>query len=169
MSLKWHWILQGQMYPIYVLLVPTSPKFHCVALYNQPFSRYKPLETNALNDPKMTLNLLRLNAPDMCVTRYVCICESQISVRFTLRPDVFEVQASLIQVHRMTPKSPWPPLGQMCPIYVLLSVPESQTSVHFALGPAAFWVTGHLEKSVSNDPPNRIEPFKLKYTPYVCN
>ncbi len=32
---KWPWTLQGQMYPIYVLLVPLSLKFHTVLLYDQ--------------------------------------------------------------------------------------------------------------------------------------
>ena len=41
---------------------------------------------------------------------YICstsIPGSQISVRFALRPEIFELQNILRQMHRMTPKRPW--------------------------------------------------------------
>ncbi len=38
MTQKWSWTLQGQMYPIYVLLVSLSPNFHqSDSLYDQLF------------------------------------------------------------------------------------------------------------------------------------
>ncbi len=45
---KVHWMAQNdleptmQRYPIYVLLASTSPKFHSVSLYDQPYSSYRP-------------------------------------------------------------------------------------------------------------------------------
>ncbi len=38
MTSKWHWMLQGQRYPIYVELPHTSPKFHSVLFYDRWFS-----------------------------------------------------------------------------------------------------------------------------------
>ncbi len=38
MTPKWPWALQYQRYAIYILLVPTSPKFHSVSLYDRSFS-----------------------------------------------------------------------------------------------------------------------------------
>ncbi len=40
MTPKLHWILPGQKYSMYVLLVTLSPKFHLVSLYSVCFSRY---------------------------------------------------------------------------------------------------------------------------------
>ena len=41
MTSKWLWKLQGQRYPIYVELLPASPKIHSVLLYDCSFSRYR--------------------------------------------------------------------------------------------------------------------------------
>ncbi len=49
----------------------------------------------------MTLNTTRSKVPDICDTSVI---ESQISVRYSLQPSIFELQAILRQVHRMTPK-----------------------------------------------------------------
>ncbi len=42
MTPKWLWTVQGHMCHIYMLLVSTSPKFHSVSLYDEPFSKYRP-------------------------------------------------------------------------------------------------------------------------------
>ncbi len=58
-----------------------------------------PFETSTPNEPKMTLNPTRSWVHDIhvCVTS---LPESQIiPVRFALRPGIFELQASLEQVH----------------------------------------------------------------------
>ncbi len=39
--------------------------------------------------------------------------ESEVSVRFTLRHAIFELQAILRQVHQMTPKWRWTLKGKM--------------------------------------------------------
>ena len=44
------WRIQGQMYPIYVSLVPPSLKCHSVALYDQPFRNTGQFETGAPDD-----------------------------------------------------------------------------------------------------------------------
>ncbi len=53
----------------------------------------------------MTLNITRSNihVPHICVAS---VPQYQISVRFTLQPVLFELQAILRQAHRMTHKSP---------------------------------------------------------------
>ena len=75
----------------------------------------------------MTLNPTRSKVPHICVTS---IPESQISVRFALRPAIFELQAILRQVDRMTPKRPRLLECERCPIYVTNN-PGSQISPHF--------------------------------------
>ncbi len=40
MTHKWPWTLQSQRYAICVALVPTSPRFHSVLLYDRSFSRW---------------------------------------------------------------------------------------------------------------------------------
>ena len=79
---------------------PQIPNF-AVSLYGQLFWVTGHFETSAVNDPKMTLNTKRSNIPHMHITT---VAESQISIRFTLRPAIFELQAILRQVHRWPPK-----------------------------------------------------------------
>ncbi len=45
-----------------------------------------------LNDPKLTLNTTKSKVPYICVTT---VPESQISVRFALRPAIFELHVIL--------------------------------------------------------------------------
>ena len=85
--------------------------------YSPPVSNFTPFrsttsrfqvtchfETNALNDPKMTLNTTKSNVPHICVTS---IHESHISLHFALQPAVFQLQAIVRQVHWMTPSWLW--------------------------------------------------------------
>ena len=58
-------------------------------------------ETHAPNDAKMTVNIKRSQVPHICVTTSP---KCQSSIRFAQRPAVFELQAILRQVHRMTPR-----------------------------------------------------------------
>ena len=152
------------MYPIYVLPVSTSPKFHSVSLYDNPFWSYRPFwEKSAPKSPQMTFNTTNSNVPLMCYLGpwfpnftpypstaislryralwYKCtewpqndlepykvkctpymytLPESQISLCFALRPAVFEIQAILKKVHRMTPTWPWMGQGNSYLVYVLL-------------------------------------------------
>ncbi len=41
-DLKWPWTIRDQRYPIYILQLPLSPKFHSNMLYGQPLSHYRP-------------------------------------------------------------------------------------------------------------------------------
>ncbi len=52
MNPKWHWTLRGQVHPLYVLLLPKSPKFQSLSVTGH-------FGTSATNDPKMTLNTTR--------------------------------------------------------------------------------------------------------------
>ena len=40
---KMTWTLKNQRYPIYMVQLPTTPKFQSVSLYSQPFDRHRPL------------------------------------------------------------------------------------------------------------------------------
>ena len=58
-------------------------------------------EISAPNDPQMTLYPRRSKIPQIHITT---TSKSQISLRFALRPAIFELQAILKQVHLMTSK-----------------------------------------------------------------
>ncbi len=60
---KWYWTLQGQRYPIYVLLVFTSPKFHSISLYNEPFSKYRPFWDKCSEWPQIGFEPCKVNLP----------------------------------------------------------------------------------------------------------
>ncbi len=85
-------------------------------------------ETSAVNDPKMTLNAKRSYVPHICATS---IHESQISLHFALWTAVFEIQAILRQVHRMTPND-LTLQGQIAHTCIT-TLPESQISLNFTV------------------------------------
>ncbi len=101
----------------------TTRKFQSISLYGQKFLRFwvtGHFETITLDDSKITLNPTRSNVPHICVPS---IHESQILLRFVLRPAFFEIQAILRHMQQMTPKWPWTLQGQWCCIYVVTSPP----------------------------------------------
>ncbi len=83
----------------------------------------------------MTLNNTRVIwTPYICVTS---IHKSHITLRFTLRPIIFKIQAILRQMHQMTPNWLWP--IQVKWSYICTkTVPESQISLSFTLRPSVF-------------------------------
>ena len=97
----------------YVLIVSLVPKCHPVLLYDSRFWDIGHFERSAQNDPKMTLNPTNSNVLHIFIT---IVPESQVSLRFALRPAFFNVQAILRQVHQMTPKWHWTLQGQGYPI-----------------------------------------------------
>ena len=101
--------------PRYVLLVSLSPKFHSILLYGQPFSSYMPFWTSVTNDSKNKLNPTRSNVPHTYVAR---IPDSLISVRFALRPDVFEIKPFWEKSAANDPKWHWTIQGQMYPMHM---------------------------------------------------
>ncbi len=54
---NWLWSLQGQMYPIYLLLLSTSLQFQSVSLYEHRFRDTGHFKTSAPKTPEMTLTL----------------------------------------------------------------------------------------------------------------
>ncbi len=87
---NWAWTLQGQMYPIYVLLVSMSPKFHSILLYDQPFLRYRQFWDKCTEWPQNDLEPYKVKGTSyMYLTT---ILKSQISSHFPLRPTVFMTQ-----------------------------------------------------------------------------
>ncbi len=105
---------------ICITSVPDS-KFHSVSLYDQPFSRYRPFWDKCTEWPQIDLEPHKVKLPYICITS---VRDSQILVRFALWPALFEIQAILRQVHRMTPNWPWTLLGQRYTTYVLLVSPS---------------------------------------------
>ncbi len=68
----------------------SESKLQKVLLYDQPFPNYRPFWDNCINWPKkMILKTIMSKTNHMCVTS---IPETQISLIFTLRPWVFEIQ-----------------------------------------------------------------------------
>ncbi len=84
----------------YVLLVSLIPKFNSVSLYNQPFLRYRASSDKLTEWPQNDLESYKVKC-----TAYMYNYSPWVlnSLRFALRPTVFEIQAILRQVHRMTP------------------------------------------------------------------
>ncbi len=78
------------MYPTYVLLVSTSPKFHSISFYDQPFFEIQPILRQLHGMTPKWPWILQGQMYPICVTS---THESQISLRFALRPAIFEIQA----------------------------------------------------------------------------
>ena len=91
-------------------------KFQFVSIYVAPFSRYRFFENrNAHNDTRMTFITEASKVP--CV-HWICTSEAQISIRFALRPAVFEIQGFLnTEMHPMTPEWPKVLRCQRYPVY----------------------------------------------------
>ncbi len=107
-----------------------SHKFHSVSLYDQPFSRYRPFWDKYTEWPQSDLEPYKAKLPYICIIR---VHDSQISLRFALRPALFEIQTILRQVHRMTPNWSWTLQRQITLYLYNKTVPESQISLRFAL------------------------------------
>ena len=85
---------------------------------------------------------------------YTSVPESQISVRFALRQAIFQIEAILGQVHRMTPMTHWTLQGQIYPILVSMS----PTYTQFHSTTSRFQDTCHLETRAPNDPKMTLNP-----------
>ncbi len=88
MTSKWHWTLQGQMYPIHVPLVWKSPKLQFVSLYDKSVSRYRPFWDKCIERPQNDLDTTKSKVHYIRVTN---ILENQSSPNFPLRPTVSEI------------------------------------------------------------------------------
>ncbi len=127
------------MYPIYVLLVSTSPKFHPLT----SCCWVGPCWEKFTEWPQIDLEPYKVKLPCICITS---VPDSKISLRFALQPSIFETQAILIQVHWMTPKWPWALQVQIYPIYLLL-VQRIPNFTPFGSTMNRFRVTDYFEKS----------------------
>ncbi len=155
MTPKWPWTLKDQRYPIHILQrhVPTTlnfhsvpllrwtPNFHSVALLGWPFSSYMPFWDKCTEI--MTLNTKRSKVHH--IQLFISTLELKISVCFTLRWSVFELQAILRQVHWMTPKWPWTIKGQRYP-YIYYNYPELPNFTPFCSTGSRFCFTCHLRQ-----------------------
>ena len=150
MTSKWLWTLKGHWYPVYVLHLPSSRKFHSISLHGYPFSNYRQFwdkctewthnnpeqkdtpkyryqlprsptftpfhstfshfgvtchfETSAPNKPKMTLNTKRSKVSHILMRIYLTLSPNFHPVYFALWLAMFELPATLTQVHPMIPK-----------------------------------------------------------------
>ncbi len=120
-------------------------------------------QVHQLNDHKMTLSPTTSNVPHICVTS---IHESQMSLRFTLRLAVFEIQGILKIVHGMTQHDLEPCKVEftlyMC--YWYQWVPNVST---FRSTTNRFRDTGNFETSALNDPKITLNPTRSKVAIYV--
>ncbi len=134
---KMTWILQGQRYTTYVLLVSLSTKCQSAFVHGQPFLNQRSFWENctewiALQGQMYAIYVLLVST----CPKFHC---------FVLRA-VFEIHAILRQTHWMTITWPWTcKQGQMYPI-CMPSVSEFQISVLFALQPAIFGLQAILGK-----------------------
>ncbi len=111
----------------------------------------------------MTLNPTSSNVPHIFIT---IVPESQISLRFALRPAFFNIQAILRQVHQMTPKWPWTLQGHRYPINVLL-VSTSPKFHSVSLYDKQFSGYRPFWEKCTKWPQIDLEHYKLKCSPYV--
>ncbi len=113
--------------------LPNVNQFHSTAIFFQVKGHFV---TNLLNDPKLTLNPKRSKVPPYI--QVTATPELQILLRCALKPAVFELQAILRQVHRMTPKWPSTLKGPRYSIYVLPLPQTLKFPIRFTLRPAVF-------------------------------
>ena len=126
--------VKGTPYMCYYF--PRVPNFTLFCSTTSCFWDTGKFKTNALNDPKMSLNPIRSKVPHIC---FIGVHISQISLCFAPHPSIFEIRP--LWGHRMTPK--WPE-GHMYPIYLL------QVSMRpifcFAIWPAVFQIQAILRQ-----------------------
>ncbi len=160
-----HWSLQGEI-TVYIYMYNQCPWFPNFTQFHSTISRFRDtgnFETSALNNCKITLNTKRSYRPHIDVTS---IQESQISLRFALRPDVFRILAILRQVHRMTPNLYWILKGQIT-LYMYSNFPRDSNFSRFYSTTSLIRVTGHFETGVPNYPQMSWTLQGQRYTTYV--
>ncbi len=160
MTPKWPWTLQGQMYPICVTSVPKS-QISVLSLYGSHFRVTGHFEKSVLNDPKMTLNTTRLNVWHICVTS---IHESHILLSYALWSVIFDIQAFVRKVNRMTPKWHWTLQVQIYHIYVSLESTNPKFHSVSLYDQSLFRYRPFWNKCTAW-PQNDLEPYKVKCTP----
>ncbi len=152
---KWPWTLQGQMYPIYVLLVSMSPLHQSsqvpnLSLFHSAASRFgitDHFETSAPNDPKTTLNT---------------------TSRFQ------DSRLSKIGNQKNWKCTEWPQnnlkhLTVKSTLYTLSAYPEAQILVRFALQPAVFQIQGSPNRRCGKWTPGTFSIWHLLCTVWPQN
>ncbi len=132
---------------IYMLLGSMSPKFHSISLHDEPFSCYRPFWEKCTQWPQNDLEPYKVKLSYICITS---VPDSQMSLHFTLRPAIFEIQAILRQVHRMIPNWPWTQQRQIT-LYLYNNCPRVSNFTPFGSTTSRFGVTGHFETRAPND------------------
>ncbi len=135
----------GQRYPIHVYVLKRfpSPKFHSVFRVTGRF------ETNATNDPKMTLHNKRSKEPHINVYSSTPSPRPPDRESQILLCAIFKLQAILKEVHWMTPKRPGTLKGQIkvpCIHFTPTHNPPCQISPHFTLRLAFFPLQGIMRQ-----------------------
>ncbi len=106
----------------------------------------------------MTPNDLHTTSSNVPHTWITALPESQISLHFTLQPAVFELQAILRQVRRMTQNWHWTLQGQIYP-YMYNYFPWTHIVLYFTQQPAIFTIHAILRQV------HRMTP-KWPWTPH---
>ena len=128
----------------YVLLLYLHPKFHSVLSYRR-FQIEDHFETSATKDCQMTVNTTWSSA--IC---YWCLRVPTV-VGFALWPVLFELQAILSQVHRMSSKVTLDTIrSNMANFMYYWCLQVSNISL-FPSMTNGFRVTGHFATSAPND------------------
>ncbi len=150
------WRLQGQRCHMYVLLLPTGPKFESVSLY-QPFSSCVLFRDNTMNNCKWLWTILGQR-----YLKYVLLvppnprfqCLSLYAQPFlTYRP----TWDKCTQWHPIDlPGNTKSQVSRICKS----SAFESQTSNVFTLQPAIFELTGHFEAKCTEWPQMALNTMK---------
>ncbi len=131
-------------YPIYVLLVSTSPKFHSISLYYVPFLKYRPFWDKCTERPQIDLKPYKVELPYMY---NICLRVSNFTP-FCSMTSCFRVighfETSAPNDPRMTLNTARSKVHYIC----VTSVPKSQISLCFDLRPAVFKMTHNLKCSI---------------------
>ncbi len=100
MTPKWLWTRKGKRHPIYMLQLPPESQFLRHFTLRTAVFELQTILDKCTNWPKMILNTKMSKITHIHSTT---TSESQISLRFTLSPTIFKLQAIWRQLYPLTP------------------------------------------------------------------
>ncbi len=115
---KWPWTQKGQRYLLCIKQLPWLPDINPFHSVESCFRVTGHFETCVPNDPTLTLNTKRSKVPHIHMTTRPY---SQISIPFTLRLTIFELQA-IFSSAWLCQQSSWNRNSSVCPSLVQLSL-----------------------------------------------
>ncbi len=148
MTPKWSWTpTKGQRYPIYMLQLPTSPKFLSMSLHGYLFSSYENFDRCTVQGTPYTFytypQVLTFTSFRSTASRF------RVTVSFGTSAPNDLILTLKTKRSKVT--------------HILVTInPESQISLHFALRYCHFLVTGNFKASAANDPQITLSTKRLK-------